>query len=52
MQSKDLKEEKEHEYCLRCGRRLKTVESRMRGYGSVCEKKLSIKHIKPLFTVY
>ncbi len=26
-------------YCLRCGRRLKTLEAQERGYGDVCWKK-------------
>lgn len=32
--------EKEHEFCLRCGRKLKNPEARLKGYGIVCEKKL------------
>ena len=31
---------KEHEFCLRCGRKLKNPEARLKGYGIVCEKKL------------
>ena len=31
---------KEYEYCLRCGRKLKNTEARMKGYGTVCEKKM------------
>lgn len=27
---------KEHERCIRCGRPLKSAESRQRGYGVVC----------------
>ena len=32
--------EKQHDYCLRCGRRLKNVEARKLGYGAVCFKKM------------
>ncbi len=31
---------KEHEYCLRCGRKLKNPIARQKGYGAVCERKL------------
>lgn len=30
---------KEYEYCKRCGKRLKTLENRLIGYGPVCYKK-------------
>ena len=30
---------KEHEFCLRCGRRLKKLENRIIGYGNICYKK-------------
>lgn len=33
---------KEHEYCLRCGRKLKNPIARQKGYGAVCEKKLQV----------
>lgn len=41
----------EHEFCLRCGRKLKTPENRMRGYGNICYKKVSsnIGKTKKLF---
>lgn len=42
-------ENKEYEYCLRCGRKLKTKESRLRGYGDICYKKHLIKHKNTLF---
>lgn len=32
--------EKEYEFCLRCGRKLKSPEARLKGYGTVCEKKM------------
>ena len=42
--------QKEHEYCLRCGRKLKSVENRQRGMGKVCwEKSQQILIQKPLF---
>lgn len=31
---------KEYKYCLRCGRKLKSPETRLRGYGKICEKKM------------
>lgn len=34
--------EKEHDYCLRCGRKLKNPEARQKGYGPVCERKMAI----------
>lgn len=42
---------KEHEYCLRCGRKLKNPVARELGYGKVCEKKLRTDNISRLFTV-
>ena len=41
----------EHEYCLRCGRKLKTLENRIRGYGNICYKKIHTENINksPLF---
>ena len=32
--------EKDHEFCLRCGRKLKNQQARERGYGNICFKKL------------
>lgn len=32
--------QKEYEFCLRCGRKLKNPEARAKGYGVICEKKL------------
>lgn len=31
---------KEHEHCLRCGRKLKNPDARTLGYGAVCFKKM------------
>ena len=44
-----MKEKKEHEYCLRCGRKLKNAEARLKGYGIVCEKKMKREQKKKLF---
>lgn len=41
---------KEHEYCLRCGRKLRNKEARIIGYGIVCERKMKVEHRKRLFT--
>lgn len=38
----------DHEFCLRCGRKLKNPTARQRGYGAVCEKKLKVKGGKKL----
>ena len=37
----ESKEEKikEYNYCIRCGRRLKSQENRLRGMGKVCYEK-------------
>ena len=43
---------KEYDYCLRCGRKLKNLDARKIGYGTVCYKKmLSSRIIPPLFTL-
>ena len=41
---------KDHEYCLRCGRKLKNPIAREKGYGIVCEKKMLIDKQNRLFT--
>ncbi len=41
--------EKEYEYCLRCGRKLKKPEARQKGYGAICEKKIKTELIRKLF---
>lgn len=33
-------EQKEHEICLRCGRKLRNPDARKLGYGAVCFKKM------------
>ena len=30
---------KEYNYCIRCGRKLKSVENRIRGMGKICYEK-------------
>lgn len=40
---------KEHEYCLRCGRKLKNPEARIKGYGITCEQKLKHSMTRRLF---
>ena len=32
-------DEKEHNYCLRCGRKLKSPDARLLGYGNICYRK-------------
>lgn len=53
MKKLNLKEEgaKDHKYCLRCGRKLKNPESRIRGYGVICEKKMLVDNRYRLFTI-
>ena len=37
-------EKKQYKVCLRCGRKLRSIEAKERGYGRVCwEKRLSDK---------
>lgn len=41
-----------YKYCLRCGRRLKTEEARILGYGRICAERVKNKAIKrPLIKV-
>lgn len=42
-------ETKDHEFCLRCGRRLKNPIAREKGYGAVCEKKMRVYGSRKLF---
>lgn len=42
---------KEHKYCMRCGRKLKNSEARIKGYGAVCEKKIQTDNRRRLFTM-
>lgn len=43
---------REFNYCLRCHRKLKDVDARIRGYGKVCWEKRSENknNLSPLFT--
>jgi len=42
---------KEYDKCLRCGRKLKTPENRLRGYGKICyQKQITKNNVKKLFT--
>ena len=40
---------KDHEFCLRCGRKLKNPQARELGYGSICYRKLKTDGISKLF---
>ena len=39
----------EYEFCLRCGRKLKNPDFRKIGYGKICQQKIKISGISPLF---
>ena len=41
--------QKDHDRCLRCGRKLKSEEARKIGYGKVCLEKTKKCGIKRLF---
>ena len=43
--------QKEYEYCLRCGRKLRSEETRKRGYGIICFKKMKVNQRNRLFTI-
>lgn len=40
---------KEHEFCLRCGRKLKNQSARLLGYGAVCYRKIQTEKSRQLF---
>ena len=42
-------EKKDHEFCLRCGRKLKNPTAREKGYGIICEKKIKTERGHRLF---
>ena len=44
-----MQEIKDHEFCLRCGRKLKNPVAREKGYGTVCEKKMRVEKSRRLF---
>ena len=39
----------DHEFCLRCGRKLKNPDARIRGYGAVCYRKMQSEKSRRLF---
>lgn len=41
--------EKLHNTCMRCGRKLRSTENRIRGYGDVCWKRMQTDKGKRLF---
>lgn len=41
--------QKDHEYCLRCGRKLKNSQARELGYGKICYRKLKMDCGRRLF---
>lgn len=41
----EFQEDKLHENCLRCGRKLKNPINKKRGYGDVCFKKYMAEHV-------
>lgn len=43
------KKPKEYEFCLRCGRKLKNPDAKLKGFGVVCEKKAKKEKYKKLF---
>ena len=42
-------EVKLYKYCLRCGKPLKSIEARTKGFGPVCEKKMKQSIKRRLF---
>lgn len=44
-------EKKDHEFCLRCGRKLKNPIAREKGYGSVCANKIRLEYDRRLFEI-
>lgn len=51
-QSQKKDQQKDHEFCLRCGRRLKNPDARSRGYGAVCFRKSQIVEKLQLFNPF
>jgi hypothetical protein len=43
--------DKEYNYCLRCGRKLKNPKARQAGYGDVCLVKIQQLSKTPLFNI-
>ena len=46
---KSNSEEKEYKYCLRCGRKLRNPEAKMRGMGKICAEKSKHETRRRLF---
>lgn len=42
--------DKEYNYCLRCGRKLKNPKARQAGYGDICLAKIQQLSKTPLFS--
>lgn len=40
---------KHYSKCLRCGRALKSEQSKIRGYGKICEQKMQSESVFALF---
>lgn len=40
---------REHEFCLRCGRKLKNPQARELGYGKICYRRMKMDCGKRLF---
>jgi len=45
----DMAIDKEYEYCLRCGRKLKNPDARKIGYGKICKEKMKTEQSRKLF---
>lgn len=43
--------DKEYNYCLRCGRKLKNSKARQAGYGDICLAKIQQLSKTPLFNI-
>lgn len=41
--------QKDHEFCMRCGRKLKNPQAREIGYGAVCLRKMRTEKSRQLF---
>lgn len=41
--------QKDHEFCLRCGRKLRNPDARQVGYGAVCLRKMKVERSRQLF---
>lgn len=46
---KSSKDISDYEFCLRCGRKLKNPENRLRGMGKICWEKSHLEQSKRLF---